>query len=140
MKQALIFTYFCLTIGCATTKKISNNTISGTWTPIRGEIGGKEVPLVDLEKTKVILTDSSYTRIDEGIHKSFGKGILKYGNNKMDMYEKEGDLAGKHVAAIYKFENEQLTICYDLSDIYPTAFETKSKPELRLIVFKKQPK
>ncbi|HWY12241.1 MAG TPA: TIGR03067 domain-containing protein [Bacteroidia bacterium] len=139
MKQALIFIFICLAIGCSTTKKISNS-LSGTWTAIRGEIGGKELPPVDLEKIKVILTDTSYTRIDEGRYKSFGKGVLKYGNNKMDFYEKEGDNSGKHVTAIYKFENEQLTICYDLGDNYPTSFETKSKPTLRLLVFKKQTK
>ncbi len=56
----------------------------------------------------------------------------------MDIYGKEGVNAGKHFTAIYKYDNEQLTICYNLSgDSYPKTFETKSKSRLFLSVFKK---
>jgi hypothetical protein len=57
----------------------------------------------------------------------------------MDIYGKEGVNAGKHFTAIYKIENGQLTICYNLSgDGYPEAFETNTKPTLFLSVFKKE--
>jgi hypothetical protein len=46
---------------------------------------------------------------------------------------------GKHFTAIYKYENEQLTICYNLSgDSYPETFETKGKPMYFLSIFKKE--
>ena len=57
----------------------------------------------------------------------------------MDIYGKQGVNAGKHFTAIYKLENELLTICYNLrGDSYPAAFETKGKPTLFLSVFKKE--
>jgi len=78
--------------------------------------------------------DGIYTFFTESVD----KGVLKYGDNKMDIYGKEGVNTGKHFTAIYKFENEQLTICYNLAgDSYPTAFGTKNKPTLFLSVFKK---
>lgn len=56
----------------------------------------------------------------------------------MDIYGKEGVNTGKHFAAIYKLNNEKLTICYNLNgDSYPSDFETKSRPALFLSVFKK---
>lgn len=68
------------------------------------------------------------------------KGVLKYNGNKMNIYGKEGVNAGKHFTAIYKYENEQLTICYNLKgDSYPEAFDTSGKPALFLSVFKKEP-
>jgi hypothetical protein len=46
---------------------------------------------------------------------------------------------GKHFTAIYKYENEELTICYNLAgDSYPQSFDSKGKPMYFLAVFKKQ--
>ena len=57
----------------------------------------------------------------------------------MDIYSKEGVNAGKHFTALYKIENETLTICYNLlGDKYPEAFETKSNAMLFISIFKKQ--
>jgi uncharacterized protein (TIGR03067 family) len=139
MKYALIFAFIGLTIGCTTTKKASTTpTLNGVWTAVRGEAGGQELPSAALENAKVTFADTSYTRVDPS---GIGKGVIKYGNNKMDIYEKEGALAGKHTKGIYKFENQQLIICYDLAentgDNYPATFETKSKPTLRLLVLKR---
>jgi len=81
------------------------------------------------------MSDSTYTFIAESID----KGVVTYKDDKMDIYGKEGVNAGKHFAAIYKFENDQLTICYNLSgDSYPETFETKGKPKYFLSVFNKE--
>ena len=112
------------------------NNLNGTWIPLKQETAGKELPKAVYEKQKLVISDSNYTFTAESVD----KGIVRYGKgDKMDIYGKEGVNTGKHFAAIYKFENEQLTICYNLvGDSYPEAFETKSKPTLFLSVFKKQ--
>jgi hypothetical protein len=57
----------------------------------------------------------------------------------MDIYGREGVNAGKHFTCIYKYENEELTVCYNLKgDSYPQAFETKDKPLFFLSAFKKE--
>lgn len=97
-------------------------------------MGGKEFPPAVFEKQKLIIRDSSYTLIAESVD----KGILKYSDHNMDIYGKEGVNSGKHFTAIYKFENDQLTICYNLmGNGYPESYETKGKPLYFLSVFKK---
>ena len=57
----------------------------------------------------------------------------------MDIYGKDGVNAGRHFMAIYKIENGELSVCYNLAgNGYPEAFETTSKPMLFLSVFKKE--
>ena len=136
MRQLFILTFICLTFGCATTKKTSLNSsiLNGSWTPTKQEIGGKDLPAVVFQKHKLTINDSIYTFSAESVD----KGTLIYKNGQMDIYGKEGVNTGKHFTAIYKLDNENLTICYNLKgDSYPSDFETKSKPTLFLSVFKK---
>jgi len=103
--------------------------------PINEEMGGTLFPKAAFEKQRLILSDSNYTLIAESID----KGVVKYRDNKMDIYGKDGVNAGKHFTAIYKLENEQLTVCYNLAgNNYPEAFDTKGKPMYFLAVFKKE--
>ncbi len=117
-------------------KAVTQTNLNGTWIPVKQETAGKELPKAVYEKQKLVISDSNYTFTAESVD----KGIVRYGEgDKMDIYGREGINTGKHFTAIYKFENEQLTICYNLTgDSYPDAFETKSKPTLFLSVFKKQ--
>ena len=124
-------------LACAGTKNMSgkSNRFNGTWIPVQQEFGGTILPSAAFAKQKLIISDSNYTVIAESVD----KGVVQYKDDKMDIYGKEGVNAGKHFTAIYKYENSQLTICYNLSgDSYPQAFETKSKPTLFLSVFKRE--
>lgn len=108
--------------------------LNGSWTPIKQEFGGKELPAMAFQKQKLIINDTTYILSAESVD----KGSLQYNNGQMDIYGKEGVNMGKHFTAIYKLENDQLTICYNLAgNGYPSAFETKSKPLFFLSVFKK---
>jgi uncharacterized protein (TIGR03067 family) len=114
---------------------MKSNKLNGTWVPVKQEMGGTLPPTAALENQKLIISDSIYTFISE----STDKGVLKYRDDKMGIYGKEGASTGKHITAIYKFENGQLTICYNLSgDSYPETFETKGKPMYFLSVWKKE--
>jgi len=136
MRQLTIILFVCLSIGCSTAKNSKKNAslLNGSWIPMKQEIAGKELPPVVFDKQKLIISDKMYTFTAESVD----KGELQYAGGKMDIYGKEGVNTGKHFTAIYKYENDQLTICYNLAgDGYPEAFETKSKPTLFLSVFKK---
>ncbi len=136
MRQLTILLFVCLAIGCSSTKKatMTTNKLNGTWVTVKLEIDGAPLPASAFENQKLILNDSTYTYIAESVD----KGVVKYNENKIDIYGREGVNAGKHFTAIYKFENEQLTICYNLSgDAYPETFETKGKSMYFLAVFNK---
>jgi uncharacterized protein (TIGR03067 family) len=126
-----------LVLACTSTKNatIKPNKLNGTWLPVQQEIGGKSLPKTIFETQKLIIHDSTYTVIAESVD----KGIVKYKDDKMDIYGKEGVNTGKHFTAIYKYENEQLTVCYNLAgNGYPETFETKGKPLYFLSIFKKE--
>jgi uncharacterized protein (TIGR03067 family) len=120
--------------GCTSAKKNSEKTnkLNGTWVPVQLEIDGNILPKSSFEKQKLIISDSNYTFIAESVD----KGVLKYSGDKMDIYGKDGVNAGKHFTAIYKMENDQLKICYNLAgDKYPDSFDTKGKQMFFLAVF-----
>ncbi len=109
--------------------------LNGSWRPVKQSIGGNELPATLFQSQKLIIQDSNYVLEAESVD----KGILQYKNGRMDIYGKQGVNKGKHFTAIYKLENEELSICYNLSgDSYPTSFETKGKPTFFLSVFKKE--
>jgi uncharacterized protein (TIGR03067 family) len=113
---------------------MASNILNGSWTPVKQEIGGNPLPAAVFQKQKLVILDTVYTFTAESVD----KGRLSYQNGQMDIYGREGVNSGKHYTAIYKLDNDQLTICYNLAgDSYPMAFETKSKPILFLSVFKK---
>jgi uncharacterized protein (TIGR03067 family) len=137
MRIIILISLVILGIGCTGPKKAvtTPNKLNGTWIPVKQEIAGKELPKAVYEKQNLVVADSNYTFTAESID----KGVVKYNGNKMDIYGREGVNTGKHFTAIYKLENEELTMCYNLAgDSYPDAFETKSKPTLFMSVFKKQ--
>jgi uncharacterized protein (TIGR03067 family) len=137
MRQLLILLFIGAGLGCGTGKKTTgtSNNLNGTWIPIQQELGGKQLPPVAFENYKLTVNDSVYTYGTPKID----KGVLTYANGKMDIYGREGTNTGKHYTAIYKLENGQLTICYNLAGTsYPEAFDTKGKPLYFLSLFKKE--
>jgi uncharacterized protein (TIGR03067 family) len=137
MRLITFISLLILGLGCTSTKNATRETgkLNGTWVPVKQEFGGTALPKAAFEKQKLILIDSTYTLIAESID----RGIVKYKDDKLDIYGKEGVNTGKHFTAIYKLENEQLTVCYNLSgDSYPETFETKGKRMYFLSVFKKE--
>ena len=136
MRLITFISLLVLGLNCTSTKNatMKSNKLNGTWVPIQQEMGGTSLPTAAFESQKLIISDSTYTFTAESVD----KGVVKYSNDKMDIYGQEGVNAGKHFTAIYKFENEELTICYNLKgDSYPETFETKGKPTYFLSVFKK---
>ena len=137
MRPLTFFFLLLFSAGCTSTKnnKMETNKLNGTWLPVKQEFGGTGLPLAAFEKQKLILNDSNYTLIAESVD----KGVVKYNGDKMDIYGKEGVNSGKHFMAIYKYENEELTICYNLmGNSYPEAYDTKAQPLFFLSVFKKE--
>jgi uncharacterized protein (TIGR03067 family) len=135
MRQLTILLF--ISMGCASTKQVNEKSklLNGNWVPVKQEMGGALLPRAVFEKQKLIILDSTYTMIAE----SADKGVVKYGKDKMDIYGKEGVNAGKHFRAIYKIENRQLVVCYNLAgDSYPETYDTRGKPMYFLSVFEKK--
>ncbi|PQJ08895.1 hypothetical protein CJD36_021750 [Flavipsychrobacter stenotrophus] len=129
---------FSLLTGCGLLrKKAPVKELNGIWIPVQQEIGGSPIPVGFMEGTELTIADSRY-KVIAGV---VDKGVIRYNGDKMDIYGKKGPNAGKHFMAIYKYDNGELTICYNLNgDAYPKAFDTKSNAMFLLSVYKKKGK
>jgi uncharacterized protein (TIGR03067 family) len=133
--RTITFILLFIAAGLAAQAQSKADGLAGTWIPVSEFLGGKSLSNASFEKQKLIISDSTYIVIAESVD----KGIVKYNGNKMDIYGKQGANAGKHFTAIYKLENGQLTICYNLKgDNYPETFDTGGKPLFFLSVFKRE--
>jgi uncharacterized protein (TIGR03067 family) len=118
----------------ATSPAANAGSLDGTWVPVKQEMGGNALPPAVYTPQRLIISGDAYSVTAESVD----KGSIEYDTEKMDIYGKDGVNAGKHFTAIYKIENGQLTICYNLKgDQYPGAFDTKGKPMYFMSVFKK---
>lgn len=137
MRSIVFISWLLLNLG-SNSKNITmqTNELNGTWVPVQQEMGGNAIPKAAFEKQQLIIKDSTY----EFSAESVDKGVVKYDGNKMDIYGREGVNTGKHFTAIFKYENDHLSICYNLKgDAYPEAFETQGHPLFFLCVFQKKP-
>ena len=111
------------------------NPLNGSWVPVKEEMGGNPLPAAYFEKQLLVINDSTYTFTAESVD----KGVITHKDGKMDIYGKEGVNIGKHFTALYKIENGQLVICYNLAgNAYPESFDTKGKPLYFMSVFTKK--
>ncbi|HMU46357.1 MAG TPA: TIGR03067 domain-containing protein [Chitinophagaceae bacterium] len=138
MKPILFSILLAALISCSGSKKstATTNPLNGTWITTKMTMAGMELPEAAVKNQKLVISDSNYTYIAESVD----KGVVKYNGNKMDIYGRDGVNAGKHFTAIYKMENGDLVICYNLTgDSYPESFETsREKPMIFTAVFKKE--
>ena len=132
----LLFVIICI-ISCAGSKNSTGNghQLNGGWVAVFQEFGGNPLPATAYDNQKLIISDSNFTVIAESVD----KGTVKVSSNQLDIFGKEGVNKGKHFTAIFKLENNELTICYNLKGTeYPAEFNTKGKPLYFLSRFKKE--
>jgi uncharacterized protein (TIGR03067 family) len=136
MRQLAIFILYCTLTAFNCTKTSAENELNGTWVPVKQEMNGTLFPDSALLNQQLIIKDSMYTVI---IMNATDKGTINYDGNHIDITSKEGVNNGKHFTAIYKLENDQLVICYNLAgDSYPEKFETIDHPTYFLSVFRRK--
>ena len=131
----LFFTFF--TIGCGTTKNTEPVyfPLNGIWIPVRQEIGGNELPQSVYKNDILIIGDSTYSVTAENID----LGSLMFTRDHMKIIRKKGVNEGNYYYAMYRYENEQLIICYHLtSGRHPAGFDTKNDPGLFLSTYKRK--
>ena len=137
MRLLLFAGLLLCSLACSTPKKASMtpNPLNGTWIPFSEEFGGMPLPPAAFARQRLQLSDSTYTMNAE----SEDKGTVTTNGNKMDIYGKEGVNAGKQFTAIWKFENDILTICYNLAGTgYPESFTTKGQAMYFMAIFRKE--
>lgn len=138
MKKLLLCSLIALALlSCHSAKKIQSETgkLNGSWIPVKEEMAGTTLPPASYKEQKLIINDTTYIMTAESID----KGVVKAKEGRMDIYGVQGVNKGRHFTAIYKFENDQLVVCYNLTGTsYPENFDTKGKPMAFLAIYRKE--
>ena len=137
MKAIFVIGLFFLIISCSSSEETSSNSgeLNGGWLPVKQMIGGQELPIESFENERLAIVGKTFLFVAEGAD----EGTVTYSDGIMDIYVEVGANAGKHFMAIYKLEQNLLTICYDLKGTdYPASFDTSTNPNLFLSVFRKE--
>ena len=88
MRLITFISLLILSLSCVSSKNatMKSNRLYGNWVLIKQVIGGTLLPKAAFENQKLIISDSTYIFIAE----STDKGVVKYKDDKMDIYGKEG--------------------------------------------------
>jgi len=124
-------------VACSSSQDSTSNSgeLNGGWLPVKQEMGGQEMPIESFEAERLAIVGKSFLFVAE----SADEGTVTYDGGKMDIYVEVGVNAGRHFKAIYKLEQNLLTLCYDLKGgDYPSSFDTSTNQNLFLSVFRKE--
>jgi uncharacterized protein (TIGR03067 family) len=111
----------------------------GTWIPVTATMNGEALPVEVLQSTRVLFTGEKYL--------ATVNDIRDYGTFKWDVAAKpptvtitgvEGPNAGRTMLAIYQFDHDRLTVCYDLQGLaFPTEFKAEAGSGLYLVTYRR---
>lgn len=115
-------------------------SINGTWRPIGTKLNGVEFDSAMLQEIELTIHNDDFSSVVGGVS---DKGKLKVDEAKnpmtMDIVSTEGPNVGKVIPAIYKLNNDTLTICYNLQrGVRPADFTSTSENKYFLVVYKKE--
>ena len=111
--------------------------IEGSWTPIKGELGGQPMPDAVMKTISLKLADGKYEAMGGG-HPDYGTYSLDAATRPkgMTVTGTDGPNKGKTFPCIYELNGDTLRICYDLSGTKrPSEFKTLAGTQLYLVTY-----
>lgn len=114
-------------------------TIRGKWKITEASLGGQELPASAFEKMVLELDENSYQLIENIVIDSGTiEPILNTSPKAIKINAVFGPNKGKSFQCIYRFEGEDMIMCYNLGgDGVPEAFESKENSLLYLVRYKR---
>ena len=115
-------------------------TITGNWKIVKAELGSKELPTTSFEHLTLVLDETSYQLIEDRVIDSglveLVHGMSPAGMRITGVY---GPNRGKTFACIYKFDGQDLILCYNLGgETFPSTFSTANQPLFYLVRYQRQ--
>ena len=134
--------HFCVLLvlgalaGCASAPPpaVLSKGLTGKWSPITAELGGKPFPLVTLQGPLLITADSFEFARDRGRYKVLSTSWPA----QIDIQGVEGPNAGRQIPAIFDLKGNELVVAYQLgSGTRPTAFVSPAGTKILLMHYKR---
>ncbi len=114
--------------------------VTGKWQIVNAELGGRKLPPESFEKMVLELDETSYQLIEGKVIDSGLVEIDEKAEPKaMIITGIFGPNKGRTYQCIYKFEGEDLMMCYNLGgDGPPKKFETEDHPLFYLVRYSRR--
>jgi len=113
----------------------------GRWKCVSATVDGKELPGETVAALRLELTKDRYRTVKgkEVLFDSAYRIETASSPKKIFMVGTEGEATGKEASGIYKFQQDQLWICYTMpGDPPPTAFESGAGSKRYLVVWTRE--
>ena len=109
--------------------------LSGKWKIAEAELGGRQLPATSFDKMILEMDENSYqVHEDNVIDSGLLQQIAGSSPAAMTITSLFGPNQGKTFACIYRFEKDDLIICYNLGgDSLPESFATMENTLLYLV-------
>ena len=113
--------------------------LTGKWKILQAELGGKEIPAESFDKMVLELDQTSYQLIED---KVIDSGLVEINQDvvppAMTITGIFGPNKGKTFQCIFRFEGEDLIMCYNLGgDGPPKEFKTSDQPLFYLVRYRR---
>jgi len=114
-------------------------TIRGKWKIAEASLGGKELPASDFENMVLEMDENSYQLIEgKVIDSGVIENIPDSSPKALEITGIFGPNKGKTYQCIYRFDGDDMIMCYNLGgDGPPEKFETKENSLLYLVRYKR---
>ena len=116
--------------------------MDGAWTPVKGELGGRELPAESLKLITLRMKGTEYD-VTLGTNPLHDQGTTKINASltprAIDIKGTNGPNLGKLIPAIYEFDGDALRICYNLAGTNrPTEFKSAKGTMLYFVTYERK--
>ena len=113
---------------------VKSTGLTGQWSPIAAELGGRPFVLATLQGPLRITGNSFEFARDKGLYTVLADSRPA----KIDIKGVEGPNAGRHVPAIFELKGDELVVCYQLGEgARPTNFTSPSGTRILLMRYRR---
>lgn len=142
MKRTCTLLLFLAVASSAAGQEPADKTdkLLGTWRPTAGELSGQKVPDAVLKATQMVLGKGTYVvTVGDVVDQGTWKVDATTDPKNLDIVGTDGPNKGKTLLAIYRFDGDRLTVCYDLlGKQRPGAFETRQTQPYYLVTYERK--
>jgi uncharacterized protein (TIGR03067 family) len=124
-------------------KGFADRRLYGHWSCVSATVDGRELPATTVSALRLELTKDRYvtTKGNEVLFDSRYRIEPESEPRKIFMIGTEGEATGKEASGIYKFQKEQLWICYAMpGDPEPVSFQSEAGSKAYFTIWSRQGK
>ncbi len=112
--------------------------LDGSWQPERGTMHGEVVPTSALGVMALVVSNGTFKASSGSLSSTGRMNQTGYLSNQFDLNIEGGADQGRLIKAIFKVENQMLTITYSESGEFPITHDSSADNKYLTLIYKKQ--